>query len=260
MAKFKDLTGQTFGHLTVLGKAPPYVSPSGKKTTCWQVRCELCGTEKVMLRNTLICATSCGCQRIAKIKERGKSVRNIKRCSVCGKGFYAPESSKKSTCSKECELKNKSATHKGKSNKWSDDAKARFAQSTAHIKQAQAQVVEATKAAMDLPEGQRGQQNRESKVWLVKTPENTVIKIIGLSQWARKNYKLFEPESTDPDATAKRIRAGFSAMSSSLGGYREKTGSMVGQYKGWQLLSVRKKGDEEQAKALEEYNNQTKPL
>lgn len=256
MPVFQDLTGQTFGHLTVIGEAPPYVSPSGKKTTCWRVRCELCGTEKVMLRNTLIYATSCGCQRIAKIKERGQAVRNIKICSVCGKEFYAPPSSKKSTCSKECESKNKSAAHEGKSNPWSEEAKARFAQSPAHLKQARAQVVEATKAAMALPEGRKGSQNRESKVWIVKTPENTVIKIVGLAQWARENYKLFEPDSTDPKATVERIHGGFSAMSSSLIGCREKTGAMVGQYKGWQLLAVYKKDDEEQAKALEEYLNQ----
>lgn len=256
MPAFQDLTGQTFGHLTVIGEAPPYVSPSGKKTTCWRVRCELCGTEKVMLRNTLIYATSCGCQRIAKIKERGQAVRNIKICRVCGKEFYAPPSSKKSTCSKECESKNKSAVHAGKSSPWSEEAKARFAQSPAHLKQARAQVAEATKAAMALPEGRKGSQNRESKVWIVKTPENTVIKIVGLAQWARENYKLFEPDSTDPEATVERIHGGFSAMSSSLSGCREKAGAMVGQYKGWQLLGVYKKDDEEQAKALEEYLNQ----
>lgn len=256
MPAFQDLTGQTFGHLTVIGEAPPYVSPSGKKTTCWRVRCELCGTEKVMLRNTLIYATSCGCQRIAKIKERGKAVRNMKICRVCGNEFYAPPSSKKITCSEECELKNKVAVHTGKSNPWSEEAKKRFAQSPAHLKQARAQIAEATKAAMALPEGQKGSQNRGSKVWIVKTPENAVIKIVGLAQWVRENYKLFEPDSTDLEATAKRIHAGFSAMSSSLSGSREKAGAMVGQYKGWQLLAVYKKDDEEQAKALEEYLNQ----
>lgn len=259
MAVFQDLTGQTFGNLTVLGQAPSYISPKGKKTTCWLVRCELCGTEKVMLRNVLIRAASCGCQRSGKIKELGITMRNIKKCSVCGREFYAPPSSKKKTCSKECELKNKSAVHKGKSFGWSDEAKKRFAQNPSHLKQARTQVIEATKTAMALPEGCKGAQHRDSKVWIVKSPENTVLKIVGLAQWARNNYKLFEPDSTDPAATANRIHAGFSAMSSSLSGYRQKKGCMVGQYKGWQLIYVGEKDEEEQAQALKKFYDHACP-
>ena len=257
MAHFEDLTGKTFGSLTVLGQAPPYISPSGKKTTCWRVRCESCGTEKVMLRNTLIYATSCGCQRIEKIRVRGIAARNKKICPVCGKEFSAPPSGRV-TCSEACASLHISAQHIGKDVHWSEEARQRYAASPAHLKQAKAQVVEATKAAMELPESQKGPQHRESKVWIVKAPDNTTVKIVGLAQWARENYMLFEPETTDPAATVKRICSGFIAMSSSINGYRRDTGRVVGQYKGWQLLSVLDKDDEEQEKALAEFVEKAK--
>ena len=254
MAKLQNLTGRHFGNLTVLGQAEPYVSPSGQKTTRWRVRCELCGTEKIMLRNVLIYATSCGCQRADTTRTQGKARANKKICPVCGREFYSPSSSKKITCSKECASKRKSDTHTGKTFKWSAAARQRYSQSPAHIQQAKRQAAEAAKVSMALPESQKGSQHRDSKVWIVKSPDNIIVKIVGISQWARANYKLFEPDAVDIDAAVKRIRSGFSAMSSSIDGCRQKAGKPVGQYKGWQLLSILKKDADEQAAALAEYD------
>ena len=254
MAKLQDLTGKHFGNLLVLGQSEPYVSPSGQKTTRWKVRCELCGTEKIMLRNVLIYATSCGCQRADTARAQGKARANKKICPVCGKEFYAPPSSEKITCSKDCASKRKSDTHIGKTFRWSDAARQRYSQSSAHIQQAKGQAAEAAKASMALPESQKGSQHRDSKVWIVKSPDNIIVKIVGISQWARANYKLFEPDAVDIDAAVKRIRSGFSAMSSSIDGCRQKAGKPVGQYKGWQLLSILKKDADEQAAALAEYD------
>ncbi len=65
----KDLTGQQFGRLTVLGLDPePYRSPGGKPTRRWRCRCE-CGTELVVLQNALTGKNgtrSCGCVRAEK--------------------------------------------------------------------------------------------------------------------------------------------------------------------------------------------------
>ena len=65
----KDLTGQRFGRLTVLGLDPePYRSPGGKPTRRWRCRCE-CGTELVVLQNALTGKNgtrSCGCVRAEK--------------------------------------------------------------------------------------------------------------------------------------------------------------------------------------------------
>jgi len=64
MPKFQDLTGQRFGDLLVLRRAPEdYVSPAGKHTVRWECLCEACGRRVTMLRNSLKNATSCGCRR-----------------------------------------------------------------------------------------------------------------------------------------------------------------------------------------------------
>lgn len=66
MPAAKDLTGQRFGRLTVLGLDPePYRSPSGKPTRRWRCRCD-CGREITVLQNALTGKTgtrSCGCAR-----------------------------------------------------------------------------------------------------------------------------------------------------------------------------------------------------
>lgn len=69
MPAAKDLTGQRFGRLTVLGLDPePYRSPGGKPTRRWRCRCD-CGTELVVLQNALTGKNgtrSCGCVRAEK--------------------------------------------------------------------------------------------------------------------------------------------------------------------------------------------------
>ena len=69
MPKFQDLTGQRFGDLVVLRRGPDYVSPTGKKTVQWVCRCEACGREVTMLRNTLKEASSCGCRKGDKLRK-----------------------------------------------------------------------------------------------------------------------------------------------------------------------------------------------
>lgn len=71
MPAAKDLTGQRFGRLTVLGLDPePYRSPGGKPTRRWRCRCD-CGTELVVLQNALTGKNgtrSCGCARVEKTR------------------------------------------------------------------------------------------------------------------------------------------------------------------------------------------------
>ena len=174
----------------------------------------------------------------------------IKRCVICGAEFPAPPSSKKITCSKACSSIRKAESHTDRHNVWSDDARSRYRQNQAHVLQARRQVVSATKAAMDLPESQRGPQHRECKVWILKDPVGSLHRAVGLTPWARDNYKLFEPDSSDPEATARRIRAGFSAIAS-----RSKTEKPVTSYKSWALVSVSEKTLDEQAIALVGYNS-----
>ena len=64
MSRLIDLTGQTFGKLTVLDRADDYVSPSGRKFARWQCKCA-CGKEitaiGINLKNGK--TKSCGCLR-----------------------------------------------------------------------------------------------------------------------------------------------------------------------------------------------------
>lgn len=252
MAAAKDLTGQHFGNLLVLKKADePYISPSGKKTVRWVCRCELCGREVTMLRNTLICATSCGCTRVEALKDRPK---NKKICVVCGEEFEAPPSSKRITCCKECSSIRKSMQHTGKANPWSAEAKARYGRSEAHQQQAKKAVVTATEAALALPEGQKGSQNRACKVWILKDPDGNLHRAVGMLPWARENYELFEPYSIDPEASANRVRSGFYAIASSLFyGAPSRKCKPTSTYKGWRLISIDEKSVNEQVESMMKY-------
>ncbi len=54
--------GQVFGQLTVIGRGERYVTPKGKSSHTWRVRCS-CGTERDMQPSNLRAgrAVSCGC-------------------------------------------------------------------------------------------------------------------------------------------------------------------------------------------------------
>lgn len=78
MPKFKDLSGATFGRLTVIERANDYISPSGYHKTRWRCICK-CGKEAVVVGEYLLRGDtkSCGCLEIeSKIKNgttHGKS-------------------------------------------------------------------------------------------------------------------------------------------------------------------------------------------
>lgn len=65
MPKLKDLTGQVFGRLTVMGRADEdYVSPKGRRIPRWHCRCE-CDNEIDVVGDTLRRGNtrSCGCYK-----------------------------------------------------------------------------------------------------------------------------------------------------------------------------------------------------
>lgn len=183
--------------------------------------------------------------------------KNKKVCKICGKEFFAPPSSKKVTCSAKCSSARKSMTHTGKKYPWCNAARARYAANATHQAQARTQIKVATEAAAAIPEGQRGSQNRECKTWILKAPDGTLYRAIGLLPWARKNYALFEPLAQDPEAAAARIKAGFMAIASSVFyGAKSRAGHAVTKYKGWELLYVGEKGPNEQYEAMMAYHKQ----
>lgn len=70
MPKLQDLTGQVFGALTVINRAPDRVSANGSKSTMWNCKCVCGGTCFVGASALARGATrSCGCQKGELISE-----------------------------------------------------------------------------------------------------------------------------------------------------------------------------------------------
>lgn len=73
MGKFKDLTDQKFGRLTVIERVEDYITPNGRKNVRWLCKCD-CGNEVVVFANNLGKTTwSCGCfakENMSKIKKK----------------------------------------------------------------------------------------------------------------------------------------------------------------------------------------------
>ena len=75
---FTDLTGRTFGKLTILSRAENYISKSGKKYSMWLCLCE-CGKTKTVRGCNLTSGKvkDCGCQKENKIIENNKRLYDI---------------------------------------------------------------------------------------------------------------------------------------------------------------------------------------
>lgn len=90
--KFKDLTGQKFGKLTVLHRANDRIDPNGEHKTVWHCKCD-CGNEKDITRSALIsgASRSCGCLKTENVRSINKELRQYdsngnligRMCSCC---------------------------------------------------------------------------------------------------------------------------------------------------------------------------------
>lgn len=162
----------------------------------------------------------------------------IRKCAICGAEFNAAPSSKKITCSKACSSVQKSRSHKGKKNKWSQDkhVSARLAaEKTGNLKNG-------TLAAQKLPGGQRGPQNRNAKIWHLRTPDGEPVVVTNLTDWARQHTSDFGMEPTEQSAAA--ISSGFRQIKRSMEGrFRRANGKpcTVSTYKGWTLVAWEEK-------------------
>lgn len=144
-----------------------------------------------------------------------------KICVICGAGFYAPPSSKKITCSKECSSKRKSQSHTGIRFKISEEA---------YRKLVQRPIPEGLKlgtaASLKSPISGPFETNRNAKIWHVVSPEGETFVVRNLSKWCRDNAELFAPDSW------QSARAGFRTLNRGIQG---KTPRTVSQWKGWTL-------------------------
>lgn len=178
-------------------------------------------------------------------------MRHVKHCTVCGRAFEASPSSKKITCSSACSAVQKSQSHRGVPRIITDEWRRNMKKEGAALEKARKSALAASRAAQTLPESQKGPQNRTCKVYTLKSPENVMHTAIGLLPWARENYLLFEPNSQDREASARRISNGFRAIISQSPSRRSRP---VGTYKGWQVVYSGEKTEEDQAAAMERYH------
>ena len=162
---------------------------------------------------------------------------------ICGAVFQAPPSDKKVTCSPACRSRRAALAAKASAGRtWSTEKKARRANDPDVIaKLASIQQI-GSQAALALPEGQRGPQNRESKVWELIDPDGNHITVTNLLDWARNNYTQFEPPCDDVDASARRVSNGIMTIATSMRGARSRQ-RPVSSYKGWGLARLPEKGD-----------------
>lgn len=167
----------------------------------------------------------------------------LKKCVICGATFKAPPSDKKVTCSPVCRSRRAALAAKASAGRtWSTEKKARRANDPDVIaKLASIQQI-GSQAALAIPEGQRGPQNRESKVWELIDPDGNHITVTNLLDWARNNYTLFEPPCDDVDAAARRVSNGIMTIATSMRGARSRQ-RPVSSYKGWGLARLPEKGD-----------------
>lgn len=149
-----------------------------------------------------------------------------KKCVVCGKPFKCSPSSKKVTCSKECSTINKSKTHLGKSNHWSDESREKLSDrgQTQNLKYG-------VDAAKKSPKSGRFETNINAKEWHLISPEGEHFYFRSLNNWLRQNCEKYF--GCAPDSTGyNNARSGLSgAKRAMMGGKYSST-----TYKGWKVL------------------------
>ena len=153
-------------------------------------------------------------------------MKNQKICAVCGKPFDCSPSSKKVTCSPECSRIHRSRVHRGVSNRWNAEAKARKSAEgiTGNLRMG-------TPAARQSPKSGRFETNVNAQHWIVKSPTGVTYEFTNLMLWARGHCELFGKPSNDK--SARQIANGFyTAKRAMLGKPRQHTPS----YMGWKIL------------------------
>lgn len=157
----------------------------------------------------------------------------IKYCVICGDPFAAPPSSKKITCSPACSAVRKAASHTGKRNTWSPEARAQLSRRRkADGYSPSARVGLA--AAMARPDSQRGPEHRDAKIWVLIDPDGNRHEVVNLLHWAREHAHLFDTpvDDADRERIARNISTGFGGIIQSLE-CRKKHPCFT--YKGWTL-------------------------
>lgn len=153
----------------------------------------------------------------------------IKKCVQCKAEFYAPPSSKKITCSKECSSAHRKEMLTGV--KRSEEVKENMSKS-AKERQSFQNLSKGTPSAKVSAKGGRFETNSNAKGWVLLSPDKKVYKCVNLQEFIRKNIELFECELTDENVS--RISHGFYRAKKNI-----KENSNTITYKDWTILSWR---------------------
>lgn len=170
-----------------------------------------------------------------------------KMCVICGTPFkVCPSESNQQCCSRKCGAALRARHGKAGGSAWSAEAKIRRAADKAVCAQMDQLQPIGVKAAMSIPEGQKGPQNRESLVWILVDPAGVYHKAVNLCDWARENRFLFFPQDMPEEVAVLRITSGFRAIAATMRGGRKNSRPAM-SYKGWRLAELpeaKKPGDD----------------
>lgn len=133
-------------------------------------------------------------------------MKNQKVCVVCGKLFYAPPSSEKVCCSRECShiLRERRI----KSGIYNDSIQC------------------ANRISQSNPKMQRGPENINAKGWAIQSPDGQIYECHNLLDWLRNHADLL-------DGTPQQAWNGISKIKYSMQGKRKHPSY---QWKGWKLV------------------------
>lgn len=85
-------------------------------------------------------------------------------------------------------------------------------------------------------EQSRSNHQTNEKLWRIKSPEGEIYEFENLYKWARKNYKLIEPETADIERTIRNFANGIYNVKRGIERPNEKFKSKSYQYKGWTII------------------------
>lgn len=157
-----------------------------------------------------------------------KMERNVKTCVECGKAFYAPPSSKKITCSKDCQKSYASKRSKGRT--LSDKTKQKISEKAKGRDMSDLQKA-GTEAALRSPNSVRFTTNVNAKDWHLISPKGKHYYFHSLNHWLRENgLELFgcEPDSRE----YHNVRSGLTGAKRAMRGKKYPCCT----YKGWQVI------------------------
>lgn len=158
--------------------------------------------------------------------------KNLKTCPECGKTFECPPSSKKVTCSKECQKRHAQKRQTGI--RRSEETKLKISRATKgrNMSNLQVRAIEAVKKS---PKAGRFETNLNAKDWHLVSPEGKHYRFHSLNFWLRENCK--ELFGFDPDSRQyKNAVSGLCQAKRAVLGKTPEGQRPCYTYKGWEVI------------------------